>query len=101
MIELTQSEREHLSLVVGLEGFQVMRRILEDIVEGEILDNLKKTSPHKKDEVVTNHQLYTAAGTIHNIFIKRLSKEMDKYKKEHDPDRVPEISPDVTEGLFQ
>lgn len=73
-IALTDTERVLLSSFVKQEGFDILQRILEDLVRKQNL-KLLCTTAAKPEEVLANHNLARAMGMLYTAFVERLAAE--------------------------
>lgn len=73
-IELTDAERALLSSFIKQEGFDILQRILEDIVRKFNL-RLLCTSAAKPELVLANHNQAQAMGQLYTSFVERLAVE--------------------------
>ena len=74
-ITLDDTERGLLSAYVKTKAFDVLQRIMEDIVR-EYNARLLSTDPLKKDDVLINHLYANAVGSFYTVLMARLKEEL-------------------------
>lgn len=73
-VELTETERVLLSSFVKQEGFDILQRILEDIVRKYNLQSLCAPASNPS-LVLSRHNTAQAMGMLYSAFVERLAAE--------------------------
>jgi hypothetical protein len=74
-IVLTETERSLLAAYVKTEAFDVLQRLMENVVVSYNV-RLTNTDPTKPEDVLVNHRLANAVGGFYTSLIARLKEEL-------------------------